>query len=183
MKSSRNDLGFTLIELLVGIAVSSLLLVALFQLLSDLTTLRESFRRRSHNSHQRTALNRLLTQDLLGSPVKKSDFRGATKEFYRTVPTYDTEQNMTLETRVHYYVRSTGPKQELHREIKWMDLTEKYHSDKHLLTANSIKFSYLPKDGAWRGRTGGEESTTIALRISWDDTSLTFPVAPSKDDL
>lgn len=174
--------GFTLIELLVGIGVSSILIIGLFQLLSDLSILREQFQSASIASHQRVALNRFFSQDLLGSPRTEPEFEGASKEFYRTVPIYDPNKNMTLETRVHYYVESTQKEQHLKREIKWVDLNDRYHSKITLLRADYITLSYRAENGEWQNRTASGDAKTIALKVEWDDNGIVFPVTNKKSD-
>jgi prepilin-type N-terminal cleavage/methylation domain-containing protein len=174
--------GFTLVELMVGIAVSSILLVGLFQLLTDLANFQNSYRTSSIRNHRRAALVRILDQDLTSLPKAKPDFVGHPDEFYRTTVSYDPEEGHRLETRVHYYLRATDEGQQLRRETRWTDLQDGYDDPRTIRTADRIDFRYLTASGATLRSTRGKDRTVTAVVIRLPEANLTVPVESKSSD-
>lgn len=180
--NKRSSAGFTLIELLVGIAVSSILLMGLFQLLGELTTLRATFREQSRRTHRRVALQRLLYQDLYSLPAKKSEFQGTPDEFYRTTVAHSGDRGLLLESRVHYFTRRQDDKINLLRETRWVDLQDGYENQKVLFSAESIQFRYITKSGRTVRSSSGANEAIAGVHIKTGDLSLTVPVAKKPED-
>ncbi|MFB6344169.1 MAG: type II secretion system protein J [bacterium] len=177
---ASEDGGFTLIELLVGIAVSSILLIGLFQLLSELTTLRTSYQKIALSSHRKAVLRRHLYQDLYSIPSSKVDFRGSTDELYRTAVTHtsleNSQEGMTLDTRVHYYTRRDESGLKLIREWKWKDLHDDYKESDVMLTAEKITFEYITETGGTVRSPSRTEGKIAGVKLTIDDSTLTIPV-------
>lgn len=167
---------------MVGIAVSSFLIVGLFQLLTDLANFQRSYRNASLENHRRAALVRILDQDLTSIPKTKTDFVGHADEFYRTTVAYDPEEGYRLETRVHYYVRATEEGQQLRRETRWVDLQEDFNDARVLHEAERISFRYLTGSGETIRSTPGTNRQVTAVVIRLTERNLTVPVQPEPSD-
>lgn len=181
-KKSRNA-AFTLIELLVGIAVSTILLLGLFQLLADLSLLQMKYEQQSRESHQQASLVRIMNQDLTSLPKSEPDFVGRKREFIRTTVAYHPEKNHRLETRIRYYTRSREDgKTALLRQSKWVDLQDDFDQPRVLLEATSIDFSYRTVNNVEVQKNAGVDSRIGTVIIQMADKSLSFPISHRSDD-
>lgn len=167
---------------MVGIAVSSFLLVGLFQLLTDLANFQRSYRSSSLENHRRAAIVRILDQDLTSIPKAEPDFVGRPDEFYRTTVAYDPEEGHRLETRVHYYLRSTDDGQELRRETQWTDLQDSFEDPRTLHQADRIDFRYLTASNEVLRSTPGKDRRITGVVVRLPEENLTVPVQPQSSD-
>lgn len=174
--------AFTLIELLVGIAVSSILLMGLFQLLSDLTQLKAGYREQSLSTHERVALRRLLYQDLYSLPSGKPEFDPGRGEFSRTTVAHSADRGLIMETRVHYFTRRDGDNLKLLREWKWVDLHDSYRETEVLYSGETIQFNYMTESGDVVRRPGGRRKDLSGVQIETDEFTVTVPLATKSTD-
>lgn len=178
--SSRR--AFTLIELLVGIAVSSILLLGLFQLLSDLTQLKAGYRQQSLETHEQVALRRLLYQDLYSLPSGKPEFEPGPDEFYRTTVAHSPDRGLLMETRVHYFTRRDNENLQLLREWKWVDLHESFQGTEVLYSGKSIQFNYVNESGNTIRRPGGQRENLAGVQLETDNFTVTVPLATKETE-
>lgn len=180
--TGSNRSGFTLIELMVGISVAGLLFVALFQLLSNLTTIKETYFHRSMRTHRQTALKRVLLQDLHALPVTRVNFSGSRNEFRRTTVAHSPGRGLLLETRVHYFTRANEQSESLYREIKWVDLQDDFQEPRRLLESKSIEFSYLTESGQFVSKTSTAGKKIAGVKLETADFTVTVPAGVKSDE-
>jgi prepilin-type N-terminal cleavage/methylation domain-containing protein len=180
MNSKRSRQGFTLIELLIGIAVSSILLVGLFQLLTELTMLRRQFATSSSKTHQQVTLTRVLDQDLTALPMSKANFIGRRREFYRTTVAHAPNRNLRMETRVHYFIRAQNNRMALLREARWVDMQNRFGEPEVLYSASSIRFQYRTVNNR-TVRSLSENETAAFVTIELPDNTITIPLGRRPD--
>jgi prepilin-type N-terminal cleavage/methylation domain-containing protein len=174
--------GFTLVELMVGIAVSSLLIVGLFQLLTDLSKFQRQYSNAARNNHRRATLVRILSRDLSSLPQAKPEFEGGPTEFHRTtVATHPTE-GYRLETRVRYFIRREDSVAQLHRESRWIDLQNNYTESRLLLEAASMSFRYRLDNSRTVRSPSPERDTVRAVILRLPEGNLTLPVREKSED-
>lgn len=176
-KSSPNDLavrnsGFTLLEMVVGIAISSMLILAVFQLMNDFTSLYARLSGISQRDHRRVGLRQILDHDLNSIPVGSPEFEGNKKELFKTTPSREGDDLYLLETRVHYYIETENDKSRLFREWKRTDLHDEFKQRQRLLTADSLSFSYRESSGNWVSRTDEVDKSVQAVRLNWNESKL-----------
>lgn len=174
--------GFTLVELMVGIAVSSLLIVGLFQLLTDLSKFQQKYSETAVNNHRRAALVRILSQDLTALPRAKPEFEGGPTEFSRTTVAVHPTEGHRMETRVRYFIRREDSMAELHRETRWIDLQEDYGESRVLLEASSMSFRYRIDDNRTVRSPSPEEDTVKALVLRLPEDDMTLPIREKSED-
>jgi prepilin-type N-terminal cleavage/methylation domain-containing protein len=147
----RNRRGFTLLEALVGIAISSILLVAVFQFATEIITFRDSLLGRGLDDQRKVALAQLLHQDLTSVPRGEMDFSARSDQFSRRTISheYHNEQRSILDTRVKYYVRSREGNEQLLRQWRWSEIHTRFRDPQLLLSAKNISIQYKLEDGDW----------------------------------
>jgi len=175
----KTENGFTLIEVMVGIAVSSILIVAVFQFLGRLITFREETLRRGLEVHHRVAVVQLLHQDLMSVPVGEMTFRADRGEFSRRTVTHETAESRIMDSKVLYDVRLEEGKEHLYREWKWSEIHDDFRKERRLISAEEITIEYRTSEGRWVEELIDEEFPD-AVRIIWADRSMTLPVAAAE---
>lgn len=176
---AERESGFTLIEMLVGIAVTSILLIAVFQFLGDLITLRSRLFERGKRVHQRVALADFLHRDLSAVPRGEMSFRTNRNEFSRRTVSRETPESKLLDTRVRYSIEKENGRDHLYRYWRWSEIRNSFQEGERLLSAPDIILSYRRENGQWH-QTPLEDERPRAVRIEWNKQSVVVPVVPAE---
>lgn len=168
------EAGFTLLELLAGLAVGSLLVLAVFQFLHQFYALNHRLRSTTREEHVRTVLTRLLWTDVNNQPVGEPNLEGREREFARTTATYQSQDHLLMDTRVRYFVDERNNQQALIREWKWPAIHSDTQPGTVLLRADEIRFEYQLPRGDWIPEVRGGDTVT-QIRLHWADQNLVVP--------
>jgi len=174
--TDQRDGGFTLIEMLVGIAATSILLIAVFQFLGDLVTLRSRLFQRGERIHEKIALGDLLHRDLTAVPRGEMSFNASRDEFFRRTVSRETPESKLLDTRVRYAVEQENGRDHLYRYWKWSEIHNSYQEGDRLLSASKITLNYRTAEGQW-AESPLKDVRPRAVRVEWDHQSVVVPVA------
>lgn len=178
MRLHSYDRGFTLLEMIVGIAISSVLLVAVFQFLGKLITFRQSLVERGLKNQERVNLAQLLHHDLMSIPRGEMKFSGDRNQFTRRTVSHETDESKWMDVLVRYRIRNEQGKDHLYRSWRWSDIHSDYQESERLLTAKSITINYRATGQDWHQIP--REDRPDAIRISWNDRSTVSPLAPKR---
>ncbi len=178
--SSRD--GFTLLELLAGIAVGSLLLVFVFQLLTYLTAARSHLKNRGLDHHRRQVLWTILNRDLTSLPVGKRELQGTKNKlsFITVVP--ESDRHLQLQTKVQYTVEPASKGQKLYRRWKWVDLHDDYQAKELLARGKEIYFHYSAKPAKWVSSIAELKRSPRSVRLQIDEQELLVDCLHNQSD-
>jgi hypothetical protein len=158
---------------MVGIAVSSLLIVGLFQLLTDLSKFQRQYADSALTNHRRAALVRILSQDLSGLPRDKPEMEGQATEFYRTTVAVHPTKGHRMQTRVRYFIRRNDDRAQLYRASRWVDLQDDFSEPRLLYESPSMSFRYRIDDRTVRSPSPDEDTIrAVVLRLPRSDLML-----------
>ncbi len=166
---------------MAGIAVASVLFLAVFQFLGRSLSLSVQRGETSAQRHQRLVLSRLLWEDLNHQPVGNPRLNGRANELSRTTARLETEQGLILDTRVKYQIKETTRGQELVRRWKWTGLQEEFRNPETLLRSKDIRFSYRDATGGWVNQVEAADAIT-SIKLTWSDGSIITPLRSTLPD-